>query len=172
MKTYCNRKDCKFIHLLEEPYIRTMRGRVELLFPESYCGTCIGKPQINRIDFESSKVKLKYGVCEDSKIDEVRCKKVECLYNDAKHKISGNCLKDELFVAKIKLHGDELWICKGFSDRKISGHKDWMQHLNSDGTPKGGSIEDGYSEVLEKDNKVTRSFADHTRRMKEERKKR
>ena len=172
MKIWCNNESCKFIHLLEEPYIRTKKGRIELLFSESYCGTCIGKPQINSIDFKSSKVELKYGVCVDSKIDEVRCNKIQCLHNDAKHKLSGNCLKEELFIDKVLSYGDELWICKGFSDRKISGHQDWMKHLNSDGTPKGGSIDDGYSEILEKDNKVTRSFPDHFRQAKEERRKR
>ena len=172
MKIWCNNDSCNFIHLLEKPYIRTKKGLIELLFPESYCGTCIGKPQINSLDFKSSKVELKYGICVDSEIDEVRCNKIGCLYNDEKYKLSGNCLKDELFIANIKLRGEEFWICKCFSDRKISGHKDWMSLIDSSGHPYGGSIDDEYSEKLNHDNKVTRSFPDHTRQEKEERRKR
>ena len=68
------------------------------------------------------------------------------------------CMKDIIFVDK----QNDVWECINFSN-KSRGHKDWFQNLNSDGTPKGGHIDDDYAAKMDRDRKVHKSYPDHLR---------
>ena len=160
-KIYCNNIDCENISPIS-PHIRPRR-----LFEETYAGICSGKILINRVDLESSKVSLSYGICAGNEID-FRCNQIDCLFNDCSGKLYGNCMKDEIYIDKVKIQGEILWICKSFSNTKISGHMDMMRLVDSDGHPKyGGHLSDLDSEHLAQDNSVFRSYSTHHRESKE-----
>jgi len=161
MKIYCNNIDCKSIFPIS-PHIRPRR-----LFEEVYVGICSGKILINRVDLESSRINLSYGICYGNESD-FKCNRIDCLFNDRNEKLYGNCMKSEIYIDKAKIQGEISWICKSFSNTGISGHVDMMRLVNSDGHPKyGGHLSDLDSEHLAQDNSVFRSYSTYHRESKE-----
>ena len=169
MKTYCNNEKCSFIKKLEIPINFSFRKFYVPIGEEDLkCKFECSRKFCGFITLAISGKKVIHNITTCMAGYDIGCDRRECIWNN----VDKSCGRDEILIDKLEIDNEIYWVCKCFSNKKISGHKDWMRHLNSDGTPKGGSIDDSYSEVLEKDNKVTRSFPDHFRQAKEERKKR
>lgn len=97
----------------------------------------------------------------------MNCKRFDCLHNS-----NAECKRDEILIDKSKIDGEEVWICRCFSQTKISGHMDWMgRFVNQDGTAKGGQIDDSYAEKMYQDSLKLKSFPDRTRMGKEPKRK-
>jgi hypothetical protein len=86
------------------------------------------------------------------------CNKQACLWN-----VEKKCSRGEILVDKLEVHGEPYWICRCYSNKSFSNHRDWTQNLNSDGTPKGGHVDDDYSEKMHHQDTVTKIFPDHMR---------
>ena len=81
------------------------------------------------------------------------CKKFECLHNS-----NADCKRDEILIDKTIVDGEEVWICRCFSNEGISGHIDFSRLLKPDGTPKGGSVTDREAEKMHSDSLKFKSF--------------
>lgn len=156
MKVYCNNKECKHYKSLEKPVpLRLTKFRVP--FGDDLIeGECSINPIIQGSDFISHNFKCLQPMCLGKQELKGFCSQEECLWNDEE-----KCTREELFIDKSLI--SKRWICRCFSHRSISGHTDWSRNLNSDGTPKGGHVDDNYGNKLDKDNKSSKSFSDHMR---------
>lgn len=87
----------------------------------------------------------------------LNCKKIECIWNEG-----STCTRNEILVDSIiDLTGKKVFVCRCFSNEKISGHLNWSALLNSDGTAKGGSVDDAYANRLAAEKKKTKSYRTH-----------
>ena len=96
----------------------------------------------------------------------IKCQRVDCLWNSKENKISGICQRDEILIDSWK----ELWVCKCFSQEKISGHMDFFRLLKPDGTPKGGAIDDEHAKKMHEESLKSKSFKTHLKQGKEKKK--
>ena len=97
----------------------------------------------------------------------INCTRIDCL-----HFSNESCTRDEILIDKSKIDGEEVWICKCFSNLKISGHTDWLGRFTKpDGTAKGYNIDDSYADKMYKDSLKLKSFRDNTRMGKEPKRK-
>lgn len=83
----------------------------------------------------------------------IKCNRIDCLHNSSKE-----CVRGEILVDKSKIDGEEIWVCRCFSNEGISGHIDFSRLLKPDGTPKGGSVTDSEAEKMYKDSLKFKSF--------------
>lgn len=96
----------------------------------------------------------------------ITCNRIDCLHNSKENKIQGICQRDEILIDSWK----ELWICKCFSQEKISGHIDFFRLLKPDGTPKGGAISDSEADKMHKNSLKSKSYRTHLKEGKEKKK--
>ena len=169
MVVYCKKYDCAHNQKLEEPISFNFRKIYTPLGEDKCSGKCIALHydfipcgfSTKTVDYDTALCTIpQEGVGESS-----MCNKHACLWNK-----DNQCSRDEVMVDKLKVATEEYWVCRCYSNKSFSNHRDWTQNLKPDGTPKGGHIDDDYSEKLHHDNLVTKSFPDHTRQTGNKRK--
>jgi len=164
MQVYCKNYKCKWIRFLDEPIRFRYRKNYYIPFEDDFCmGECRKENLcINSIDIETRNIYYRYAVCVDFEDDEsgIVCFRIDCIHNDKSLETRGFCERDEILIDRIKLYSsnEEISACKCFSQRKISGHKDWLGQMYP--VP-GGHLDDNYAEKLHKDSKKNRSYRTH-----------
>ena len=127
MRIYCKNINCNWFRFLEDPIRFHYRKGYYIPFEEGYCpGECRKMPFLSSVDTETKNVIYKYAVCQDEK--ENKCQRRDCLWNE-----NESCVRDEILVDKTK---DGIWICRCFSQERISGHMDFSrfpQFVDEDG---------------------------------------
>ena len=64
------------------------------------------------------------------------CGQIDCANNNGE----GDCSKTPIFVTESLI--SHKFVCKSYSVKKLSGHRDWSRNLDSTGHAKGGNIPD------------------------------
>lgn len=169
-KICCKNYNCPENNKLEDPILITFgRFYTSIGKEDNLCfGECKSKI-LNLVSAGLSNMKVKYSVAlciptkeRNAKMEKIRldifiCSRKDCANNNGK-----KCLKDKIIVDKLIIEDEEYWVCKNFSQTKISGHRDWSRNL-SGGVAKGGHIDDEYANRLDHDNKVNKSYGNHMR---------
>jgi len=158
MHIVCNNTKCKNYRAFDKPKVFKPTANFNSFIDEIASGEC----KLSHSSIISEVLDLKgYKYPQNRCLEcDGNCNNVECLHNE-----NLKCTRTEIFIDDSLVSKD--FICKCFSNRKISGHFNMMSMLNSDGSPKGGSIDDAYSEKLHADDKKTKIFPDgHMRQAK------
>ncbi len=159
MKIYCKNYECQFNKKLEEPY-QFKYSKIYTPFEDDKCrGECTIEPILTT--FEEENKDFKYEVCQCGVQSDVRhlCTKTDCTHNEAMQ-----CTRLEILIDKHT--PTNKWICKCYAHSKFKGHMDWFSRFcNSDGTAKGGSIDDEYAKKMDKWQKTTRSYKTHMKQV-------
>ena len=162
MLAYCNNTECEHFKALEKPADFAPTSGYKAIFDYKFLGTCsLPSPYVKDSVYESEDFIYRQHHCLET---EGNCSDVGCLYNNELV-----CTRDEIYVDKSEITGD--YICKSFSNIKISGHRDWSSLLQSDGTAKGGLIDDDYARKMNADSMKYKSFGTHHRDSKEPKRK-
>ena len=99
-------------------------------------------------------------VCECQKIIG---KSVKCDSNDCIWRKDGECSRtDYIEITNVGIGKENKYVCKQYALNGVRGHIDFMNII-----PKESHIDDDYSEKLDHDNKVSRSYPTHLRQKKE-----
>lgn len=157
MKIYCKNYNCPFNRKLDSP-INFKYSQIYTPFEGDKCkGECTAKfyefDQYN-VDIADFTYELSECIHESKEVEPGGCYRTDCLHNES------GCTRPEILVDKH--HPTGKWVCKCYSLPKIRGHMDWIGRLtNSDGTAKGGSIDDDYARKMNKYTKTTRSYRTH-----------
>jgi hypothetical protein len=147
----CNKLSCEFCKKLKEPVVYKPNKNYVPFIDDVSNGSCTLKhPNIVPTIFESVHYEYPQNECD---MREGGCGNSECQWN-----INLICTRDEILIDESLISKD--FICKSFSNKKISGHVNWFANLNSDGTAKGGNIDDAYAKRMHDDNKKTKIFQD------------
>jgi len=106
----------------------------------------------------SARVSRTYPVCqqEPKEIGGTEERFVWCDVRDCVYNLDCFCDRKTLEINKTK---DNIPYCRNYSLIGFRGHMDWSRFPTS----KESHIDDDYSEKLEKDNKIFKSFPDHPR---------
>ena len=163
-KIYCKNYHCPENRKLESPVKINLRKFYTPIGSDNLCsGECQNKiPNMVSAGLSGENVEYSVALCvltsENSKND-FMCNRTNCVNN-----IDNKCLKDEIIVDKLIVGNEPYWVCKNFSQTKISGHMDMMRLVDSDGHPKfGGHVDDDYATKLDNDNRKFKSFSGHHR---------
>ena len=174
MKIWCKNYNCPENRKLDLPVLVKPRKNYIPIGEEDilYSGECQSKIlNIAPVGLLGVKVDYSVALCVISK--EKNAEMFICGRENCVHNSNQKCLKDEIIIDSIIVDKEIYWVCKNFSQTKISGHKDWSANLDSEGHPKfGGHIDDSYSEKLDHENRVARNYPDHHREEKEDKRKR
>ena len=162
LKIWCNNIKCKYNQKVSKP---TFFSYNKINYVPLESNEVLGKCTRRGYDFialetETPKVKYKIAYCFISDTNAIICDREDCLHNSDRL-----CERKEIWISKfIAVQEPIMWYCRCFSDKKISGHRDWMSLIGADGSPKhGGHLSDDESEKLHRENTINRSFRDHTR---------
>ena len=142
MDIYCNNAKCLHFEKLDKVHV-LKRGRITPIGHDyDMKGRCKTRPLVFNVCFGCA---CKSGV--------FNCIDRDCLFNNG----ADLCSRDEIGIDKDNK-------CMSHSLKRISGHMDWIgRFVNPDGTAKGCHIDDDYAVKVDHDNKVNKSFPDHTR---------
>lgn len=160
VKIWCNNSECIYNQKLEKPKSFGFNRINYVPFDDAMItGKCTRMGyDFMSIDLEKKNVKLILPVCQISDKDTIVCDVTECLHN-----LERTCDRKEIWISKSPLTQEyPYYHCRCFSNKGVS-HFDLGRLLNPDGTPKGGKVDDDYSEKLHKDNTVNKSYPDHIR---------
>jgi hypothetical protein len=161
---YCKNYSCKFNKGLSEPKDFQFRRFYKPLGEDSVChGECtLSEYNFIPVGISTTKVDYDLSLCGsyggEEGLIESECLKTTCLWNEDK-----KCIRGEVLIDKLDIQRESYWCCRCFSNRSFSNHRDWTQMMNHDMTPKGGHIDDDYSEKMHHNDTVTKSFNTHTR---------
>ena len=161
MKVYCNKIDCPH-HKCADNSQTFQYSKYYVPFPGGAVAgeCCLRGLKLFNVSRTFGDISDSSAVCSlgERIADKMVCKKDDCLWNN-----KSICLREDILIGKSLISGD--WICKCFSNKKISGHIDFMNLVDSSGHPHGGSIDDSYANRMAEDKKKSRSYSDHTRQM-------
>jgi len=151
---YCNNTECEDNKIFDEPQTYKPNENYNGYWDIKVCGKCSYENIcfVYIIDTENNCKYKMAGCAESSSSEQCFCERFDCLNNE-----NGNCSRDKIRVELQKVNGTTYYICKAFSNKKISGHFDWTQY------PKGGHIDDEYAQKIDHDNRVSRSYPGHFR---------
>lgn len=151
-RVLCKNKDCHWARKLDKPieykptenYIPLYNNLIE------YCCGC-SSSYFEEFDVTEDGYRKEGAKCFnlDKGIDvffgqnEIFCEKEDCMYNNCKY-----CDRHIILVSE-DFNG---WCCSNFSLKGVRGRIDWSNF------PKGGHVDDAYSEVLDKDNRKAKLF--------------
>ena len=160
-KIYCRNYSCSENKRLESPVSVNIRRFYEPVVKEDnlYFGECQSKI-LSLVSTGISGTKVKYSVAlcvstKDKDVETFICSREDCIYNSSKR-----CQRDKIIVDRLVVENMIYWVCKNFSQNRISGHKDWSSNLDSGGHPKfGGHLDDDVAEKLDSENRKFKSFS-------------
>jgi hypothetical protein len=159
---YCNNCECKFNEALEKPFVFSF-GRLTSSLGDPVKGKCkFSDVELYSAPYEDENYKLEQPVCRQRA---GFCLFFQCASNNGE----GECSRQDILVDSSLI--THQFLCKCFSVRKLSGHIDWSRNLQSNGTAKGGHIDDAYAQKMNNDNKKFKSFSNGHRDAKEPTKK-
>jgi hypothetical protein len=159
MKIYCRNRDC--VNAIQVP--------AEMLdslpaWEAPYAFNCkLDTLNILKEIYETDKVSLKLCECmkqyTTEKDNSDICVADDCIFNENK-----KCIKKHIEIVRTKINNEDVFNCKNYSLGGFTGRINLMNYIPKDGQT---HIDDSYSEVLDHDNKVSKSFPTHLRQKKE-----
>ncbi len=157
-KIYCNNVNCKHNSEVAKPTYFSFNkiGNFVPLESNEVLGKCSRKGyDLMHVDVNTGNVHYEVAACHNSSnMEALTCDKVNCLHNKSRL-----CSKKEIWISRFDpIKEPEMWHCRCFSHTKISGHRDWSNLLQSDGTSKGGHIDDSYAEKMYQDSLKFKSY--------------
>jgi hypothetical protein len=153
MRILCNKSICNNYKKLSKPEIFKPSKNFEAFIDDIATGECkLSNPSIKQNIYSTKHLSYNQNSCLGADFGFI-CSNTECASNEDR-----KCSKSEIFIDSSLISGD--FICKCFSNKKISGRINIMSILNSDGTAKGGQIDDNYAAKLSADSKKYKIFQD------------
>jgi hypothetical protein len=162
MDIYCNNKACNYYEGIEDSVTLNFDNpHYKPFLNDTYAGKCkCAQPCMCTLIQRDTKLVDRSVVCGPSGLESwgqspviPQCLATNCLWNEYKL-----CRKPIIFVNKSYI--TDQWTCKNYSPQ-IDQHKiNLWRFVNSDGTAKGGHIDDDYSEKMDQDRRKFRLYPD------------
>lgn len=158
---YCNNEKCINHIKVGNPVTLNFDNENYNGFKDEINGECYGPCHLCHASHEGKIVHVEGIVCNGPTLTEDKfiCEAESCIYNENK-----DCRKTNIFVDKSEFLG---FICKNFSPRRNNHNINIWRFLNSDGTAKGGHIDDDYAKKLTREDAKFKSLPTGHRDAKE-----
>lgn len=156
MKIWCNNIDCKYNQKVKKlTYFSFNKINYVPFEDNNVLGKCTREGyDLVATDTGTSKVNYKFAICQPLAAEAMICDREDCMHN-----YNRLCSKKEIWINKSPAFPDMIfWHCRCFSDKRISGHRDWSQLLNPDRTAKGFKVTDSEAERYHKEDMKFKSF--------------